>query len=111
MDLEYLYDATGRRVSKKNINHTNASKSFERHFVYDGAEIIVETDGNNNVLAKYTHSALRTDDILSVRAPYQEIGRLPFGKLSSISLSKPLTGIPLCGILPRATIKKDLSWK
>ena len=37
-----------------------------RRYVYDGQEILVEYDGSNNILARYTHSGLRTDDVLSV---------------------------------------------
>ncbi|MBL7663506.1 MAG: hypothetical protein JNM93_00120 [Bacteriovoracaceae bacterium] len=59
-DIEYTYDALGRRVEKK-VNDT-----FIRRYAYDGQEIIAEYNGNNQILAKFTHSSLRTDDVLAV---------------------------------------------
>ncbi|MBK9293567.1 MAG: RHS repeat-associated core domain-containing protein [Oligoflexia bacterium] len=44
----------------------DSSKSFTHNFIYDGQEIIVELDGNNQILARYTQSGLRTDDTLAV---------------------------------------------
>jgi len=40
--------------------------SFDRGYVYDGEEILLEYDGNQSLLARYTYSRLRTDDILAV---------------------------------------------
>ncbi|MFP5386456.1 MAG: hypothetical protein ACLGHN_10280, partial [Bacteriovoracia bacterium] len=39
--------------------------SYSRKYAYDSSEIIAELDEDNNVLATYTHSGLRTDDVLS----------------------------------------------
>jgi RHS repeat-associated protein len=41
-------------------------KSFTRRYAYDGQEILFEYDGSNNLLARYTHSMLTTDDVLAV---------------------------------------------
>ena len=41
-------------------------KSFTRQYVYDEQGILLEYDETNSLLARYTHSGLRTDDILSV---------------------------------------------
>jgi hypothetical protein len=38
---------------------------FERNYAYDSYEIIAETDELDRVLGVYTHSAMRTDDVLS----------------------------------------------
>ncbi|MBL7663524.1 MAG: hypothetical protein JNM93_00210 [Bacteriovoracaceae bacterium] len=59
-EIDYTYDAIGRRVEKK------VNGSFTRRYAYDGQEIIAEYNENNQILAKYTHSSLRTDDVLSV---------------------------------------------
>jgi len=45
---------------------TEGSSVSARRYVYDGQEILVEYDGSNNILARYTHSGLRTDDVMSV---------------------------------------------
>ena len=63
---QYFYDALGRRMRKNIIDHQNSNNSFERKFIYDGQEILAELDGNNNTLGVYTHSTLRTDDVLAV---------------------------------------------
>jgi RHS repeat-associated protein len=63
------YDAIGRRIQKivNDLNSPNdPSKSFVRRYVYDGNDILLEYDGSNHLLARYTHSGLATDDVLSV---------------------------------------------
>ena len=65
-EVTYGYDAIGRRMEKEIIDHQDNLKSFTRRYAYDGNEIILEYDDSNNVLAKYTHSGLRTDDMLAV---------------------------------------------
>ena len=65
-EVTYGYDAIGRRMEKEIIDHQDNLKSFTRRYVYDGNEIILEYDDSNSVLAKYTHSGLRTDDMLAV---------------------------------------------
>src|SRR5581483_9901968 len=64
-EVSYAYDALGRRIQKQVIDHVNSANSFTRRYVYDGQEIILEYDGNNSLLARYTHSMLRTDDVLA----------------------------------------------
>ncbi|HAZ13275.1 MAG: hypothetical protein A2X86_08065 [Bdellovibrionales bacterium GWA2_49_15] len=62
----YLYGATGLRIEKRVVDHVNSANSFTRRYLYDGQEIVVETDETNQKLAIYTQSTLRTDDTLSV---------------------------------------------
>lgn len=65
----YYYDALGRRIKKSvfdSAHPSDALKTFDRQYVYDADEIAMEFDGNSNLLARYTHSSLRTDDVLAV---------------------------------------------
>ncbi|MCO4755927.1 MAG: hypothetical protein KC478_15715 [Bacteriovoracaceae bacterium] len=62
----YTYDALGRRIAKDIVDHLNTSKSHARKYAYDGQEILAEFDENDATLAVYTHSTLRTDDVLAV---------------------------------------------
>lgn len=63
-DATYDYDVLGRRIEKVVHNYTtNVNKT--RRFVYDGQEVLLDLDEDNNVLSKFTHSMLRTDDVLS----------------------------------------------
>jgi RHS repeat-associated protein len=65
----YFYDALGRRMKKQVVDHaatTDPLKTFTRQFIYDGDQILLEYDGSANLLARYTHSNLRTDDVLAV---------------------------------------------
>ena len=61
----YKYDALGRRMHKIVTDHATPSKSFERKYIYDGQEILAELDEDDFTLAVYTHSTLRTDDVLA----------------------------------------------
>tara|TARA_B110001454_G_scaffold28073_1_gene27451 strand:- start:45847 stop:53748 length:7902 start_codon:yes stop_codon:yes gene_type:complete len=61
----YFYDPQGRRLKKQITNYIDSSKSFSRSYVYDRDSIIAEYNDSNNLLATYTHSNLRTDDVLS----------------------------------------------
>ncbi|MBI3541862.1 MAG: carboxypeptidase-like regulatory domain-containing protein [Deltaproteobacteria bacterium] len=68
-EVTYSYDAIGRRVSKQVVDHsaeTDVTKTFGRRYVYDGQEILLEYDAGNNLLARYTHSGLQSDDVLTV---------------------------------------------
>ncbi len=65
-EVSYAYDALGRRVQKQVVDHVDNTKSFTRRYAYDGQEILLEYDGSNQLLARYTHSSLRTDDVLAV---------------------------------------------
>jgi hypothetical protein len=67
-EVTYHYDALGRRMQKEVIDNQNLSdpgKTFTRRYVYDGNEILSELNESNNVLVRYTHSRLRTDDMLA----------------------------------------------
>ncbi|MDP7319509.1 MAG: RHS repeat-associated core domain-containing protein [Bacteriovoracaceae bacterium] len=64
-EILYYYDALGRRMRKVVSDKENSSDSFERRYVYDGQEILAEYD-SNSVIGVYTHSTLRTDDVLAV---------------------------------------------
>jgi len=47
----YKYDGLGRRVEKEVIS---ASTTVTR-YIYDNEDILLELDGSNNILARYTH--------------------------------------------------------
>lgn len=61
---QYFYDLMGRRIKKSVQDFVNSS-SFSRKYIYDSSEIIAELDEDGSVLARYTHSGLRTDDVLA----------------------------------------------
>lgn len=61
----FAYDAIGRRIQKRVVDQVTPGNSYARKYVYDGDNIFLEFDGDNNVIGKYTHSPLAPDDILS----------------------------------------------
>jgi len=61
----YVYDALGRRIEKV-VNDLKNGKSKTRRYAYDGEDILLVFDENNERLAKYTHSSLRVDDVLAI---------------------------------------------
>ncbi len=70
IDASYVYDALGRRMGKSvldNNNQADKRKTYTRFYGYDGNEIYLEFDVSSNLLARYLHSGLRTDDTLSVQ--------------------------------------------
>jgi RHS repeat-associated protein len=76
MVAQYKYDALGRRIQKKVEYPLDVTKSFERNYAYDSYEIIAETDELDRVLGVYTHSAMRTDDVLSIDIKSDGVGVL-----------------------------------
>ena len=76
-ESSYAYDALGRRMEKVVDHKIDDSKDFTRRFGYDGNELLFETDENNDILASYTQSTLRTDDPLAINITTkgQEKGR------------------------------------
>ena len=72
--VEYSYDALGRRVVKKVRNGTGAV-TLLRKYVYDGQEVIAELDEDDNTLVRYTHSGMRTDDVLSMDVTTMGVNR------------------------------------
>lgn len=67
-EVNYVYDAIGRRIQKRvhDFNHPDDPlKTFTRRYVYDGEDILLEYDGENQLLARYTHSGMGADDILA----------------------------------------------
>ena len=51
MTVNYKYDGLGRRVEKEVIGGTtNVTR-----YVYDNEDILLELDGSNNIVARYTH--------------------------------------------------------
>ncbi|MCM0607081.1 MAG: hypothetical protein KA715_13410 [Xanthomonadaceae bacterium] len=63
-------------MQKRVIDQTaeaDVLKTFTRRYVYDGDEIILEYNENNELLAHYTHSGLRTDDVLAVDVTTQGV--------------------------------------
>ena len=64
-EVRYVYDVLGRRVQKQITDLVNAANSHRRSFGYDGQDLLFEFNESNDLLATYTHSGLRMDDILS----------------------------------------------
>ena len=64
--VSYTYDALGRRSGKSVIDLETPSKSISRKYAYEGNEILAEFDEDKDLLGVYTHSTMRTDDVLSV---------------------------------------------
>ncbi len=67
-EVSFLYDPMGRRMEKRVIDRaapSDAVKTFTRRYLYDSQEIFAETNGENALLARHTHSSLRTDDVLA----------------------------------------------
>lgn len=54
--VAYFYDGLGRRVSKQvSFNGASGTNTVTRNYAYDGSKILLEYDGNNTLLARYTH--------------------------------------------------------
>ena len=56
-------------MKKDVIDHQAPSdklKTFTRMYAYDGNERHLEFNGTGELLARYTHSTLRTDDVLAM---------------------------------------------
>ncbi len=65
----YSYDPSGRRIRKHvfdSVHVSDNTKNYLRSFGYDGDEISVVLGDSGQLLARYTHSSLGTDDVLSV---------------------------------------------
>tara|TARA_B110001454_G_scaffold101549_1_gene95925 strand:- start:21165 stop:22202 length:1038 start_codon:yes stop_codon:yes gene_type:complete len=71
-EISYAYDVLGRRMQKSVKDFVN-SKAYTRKFAYNGSNIIAEYDGNNALLAKYTHSPLSADDLLAAEISSQGV--------------------------------------
>ncbi len=57
---EYRYDAIGRRIEK------NVDGALTR-YVYNGEDILLEFDGTDNLVARYSHGALRDQPLAMSR--------------------------------------------
>jgi len=69
--VNYIYDVLGRRMEKKIIDYgSNPATVKTRRYLYDGDNVIAEYNGNNQLLATFTHSLLAPDDILSSNITY-----------------------------------------
>ncbi|MCJ8277707.1 MAG: hypothetical protein MJK18_12760, partial [Bdellovibrionales bacterium] len=67
--VDYYYDGLGRRMKKVVVDNDNLSdkrKTYTRQYAYDQDEMYLEFDEESNLLARYVHSNLRTDDTLAV---------------------------------------------
>ena len=67
--LEIVLSLTRRRLKKTVRDYNNLSdkrKTFTRQYGYDSEEMYLEFDENANLLARYIHSTLRTDDTLAM---------------------------------------------
>lgn len=65
--IEYKYDPAGRRIMRQLTDYQDSSKSKTQKYYYDGDNIIAELDNSDNLTASYTHSPLRSDDILGAK--------------------------------------------
>ena len=66
-EISYKYDPVGRRILREVTDNVDSSKSKTQKYYYDGSNILAELDADNNLVASYTHSPLRADDILGAR--------------------------------------------
>lgn len=67
--VSFKYDVLGRRIQKESWDRDftlDPTKTYIKKYVYDGDNVLFEYDGSNNLLAKYTHSSLKADDVLAV---------------------------------------------
>ena len=65
--IEYKYDPVGRRILRQVTDNVDSSKSKTKKYYYDGTNILAELDAGNNLTASYTHSPLRSDDVLGAK--------------------------------------------
>ena len=54
--VEFKYDALNRRIEKK-VTEVATSVVTTTRFIYNGVDILLEADGNNQLWVKYTHAA------------------------------------------------------
>jgi|GEM_PF-2257697 len=54
--ITYQYDGLNRRIEKNLVDLVDSSKSQVRRYVYDGNNILLETDGDGKIVAYYFHS-------------------------------------------------------
>ncbi len=52
--IDFKYDYQGRRVEKRTYDNDTSSETFSRRFVYDGWNLIAETDLSGNLKRTYT---------------------------------------------------------
>ena len=62
---DFVYDALGRRLKAVEKN-SQGSTTSEKHYVYDGLDLIADLNANNALQASYTHGP-GIDDPLIVR--------------------------------------------
>ena len=71
--LNYTYDGLGRRITRSVQDHVNASKSYERKFIYDGEHILAILDGSNNFIAGYLYGP-GVDEPMGMVTDYNQDG-------------------------------------
>jgi len=62
---EFVYDPLGRRIKTLEKN-SSGNVTGERHYVYDGLDLIAELDEDNHLVARYTYGP-EIDNPISVR--------------------------------------------
>ncbi len=62
----YAYDALGRRIEKVVTDFQVPANNKTKRYVYDGEDILLVLNENNETISKYTHSSLRIDDALAI---------------------------------------------
>jgi RHS repeat-associated protein len=84
--VAFKYDPFGRRIEKSSpLGTTN--------YLYDGANILAETDSSGNVLATYTHHLAIDEPLAEMRASSADYYQAD-GSGSITSLTAPSTAMP-----------------
>jgi RHS repeat-associated protein len=68
-EISYIYSPAGQRLEKKVFDYVaigDNRKTYTRRYVYEGQKILLELDGDNNLLARYVNGFSRNDDVLGV---------------------------------------------
>jgi len=63
--VNYKYDGLDRRIEKE-VTETAATTVTQ--YIYDGEDILVELDGSNNIVARYTHGPGIDEPLITERA-------------------------------------------
>lgn len=82
--IDFRYDYAGRRVQKSVVNPDNAVKSYTRRFLYDGANVVAETDEVSTLKRVFTWGL----DLAGSRTASGGVGALL--QIDDLALSKTL---------------------
>jgi len=71
--LSMEYDALGRRIYKSVQDVNNSANSFVRKYLYNGSDILLELDGENNIITSYINGP-SIDDVQAMVRPNDRSG-------------------------------------